>query len=299
MIDSMSVGDLELRPIVPVHTEHELLHAVALMDERKTSCLVVLRDRRPAGVLTKQDIMRSAGRTPDYTQTKVSDAMSEPCVTVTKGTPALDACRRMAESRSSHLLVREDQQGKAAGMLHLSTLVDLLVMEFFCSNTSCSAIMNQEVARVRPKASLRESMMLMEAGGAGCVLVVESDKPVGILTQSDVARLMLGSKSAQALAKEQVSRYMTRPVVTAPEDALVYEVAMHQKQKNLRRTALVDEKKRLTGLLSEIDILLGFHSIFSMAETVKDMDRAPCAFDRKKAPAPSAGAKKKNAQALR
>lgn len=283
MIDKMSVGDLELRPIVPVQAQHALLHAVAVMDERKTSCLVVLSERRPTGVLTKRDIMRCAGRAVDYSQTRVSEAMSEPCVTVSKDAPALEACRRMAASRSRHLLVREDTQGKAAGVLHLSTLVDLLVMEFFCSGASCNAIMNQEVARVRPKATLRESMMLMEAGGAGCVLVVENDRPVGVLTESDVARLMLESKSGESLAKEPVSKYMTSPVVTAPEDALVYEVAMLQKQKGLRRTALVDEKKRLTGLLSEIDILLGFHSILNMAETMEDVGKALC-FRTKKGP---------------
>lgn len=271
MIAETTVAELKLHPVCPVQAGHDLIHAVSVMSDRGTDCLLVLHQRRPVGLLTERDVLRCAVRGMDFSVTSVREAMSKPCVAVRREMTVLQACRRMSEHRTRHLLVLAEGKNKVSGLLNLSEIVELLVMEYFCSNTPCREIMNQEVARVRPRAALREALLLMESGGAHCVVAVEDDRPVGILTKRDVARLMLESGERQRLEQTQVSKLMTFPVVTAPQEALVYEVAMLQKSKDIRRTALVDAENRLVGMVSQTDIFKGFTTLVDLSATVEDM----------------------------
>src|SRR2546426_2613784 len=66
--------------------------------------------------------------------------------------------------------------------------------------------------------SLRETLRLMRDQGAGCVLVCEGDRPVGIFTERDVLNKLIGSGVSET---EAVDRFMTRdPACLTPRPPL-------------------------------------------------------------------------------
>jgi PAS domain S-box-containing protein len=82
-----------------------------------------------------------------------------------------------------------------------------------------------------------------------CVIVVEEQKVVGILTERDIVRLI---SQATALDHLPIREVMTHPVITLRETAFTDLLsAIHLLQnRHIRNLPLVDDQDRLTGLLT-------------------------------------------------
>ncbi|NEO83002.1 MAG: diguanylate cyclase [Spirulina sp. SIO3F2] len=84
---------------------------------------------------------------------------------------------------------------------------------------------------------------------ASCVVVVEAEQVIGILTERDMLRLSL---QQQSLAELTVRQAMTCPVITLKESALrdIFSVILMIHQYHIRHLPILDEHERLSGLIT-------------------------------------------------
>jgi CBS domain-containing protein len=94
-----------------------------------------------------------------------------------------------------------------------------------------------------------ESLTLQIEARSSCVLVVEDDRLLGILTERDVVRL---SAQQQSLENLSIGRVMTQPVITVQESACtdIFAVVNLLQQKNIRHLVVLDDRDRIAGLLT-------------------------------------------------
>jgi CBS domain-containing protein len=107
----------------------------------------------------------------------------------------------------------------------------------------------------------------MQEHNVGAVVIVEGQKPVGIITDRDLA-LALG---AQGVAlQEPVKSVMIAPVRTIPEGAGIFAATQCMRDVGVRRLAVVDNDGRLVGIVSLDDLLrlLG-GELYNLAEGIK------------------------------
>ncbi|MEL6402628.1 MAG: CBS domain-containing protein, partial [Cyanobacteria bacterium J06626_4] len=85
---------------------------------------------------------------------------------------------------------------------------------------------------------------------SSCVVVVDNERVVGILTEQDVVRLNLQQQPLNTLVMQQV---MLSPVVTLQESAFTdVNTAIHLlKQHHVRHLAILDNQDRLVGLITD------------------------------------------------
>jgi CBS domain-containing protein len=95
--------------------------------------------------------------------------------------------------------------------------------------------------------AIRVAADRMEKEGVGMLVVVDGERPVGILTDRDVALC----DNAEA----RVAQAMSAPALTIRSDASVAEAAAQMGRRGVRRMPLVGADQRLTGLISADDIL--------------------------------------------
>jgi CBS domain-containing protein len=118
---------------------------------------------------------------------RLSDVMSSPVVTVEAGMSVREAQAVMRTKGFHHLAVRVD--GKGIGVV--------------CHHDLATARPDQEILEVlpaqvvtaTPRTTVRQAANLMRGRAVGCLLVVEREKPVGIVTVSDL--LMLVGKGVE------------------------------------------------------------------------------------------------------
>jgi CBS domain-containing protein len=113
-------------------------------------------------------------------------------------------------------------------------------------------VMHRGVAWVEPQTPITEIARKMRDEDIGSVPVGENDRLVGMVTDRDiVTRGLARVKNCLDLVAKDV---MSKPIVYARADEDV-EDALHIMVKNqIRRLPVIDENKRMTGMLSIGDI---------------------------------------------
>src|SRR5688572_20536769 len=118
---------------------------------------------------------------------------------------------------------------------------------------SIGTIFERDVITVRPSDTLSRAAERMEQHNIGALVVVEQERPVGIITDRDIA---VGMGAHQAVKSDTVQSLMTCPVTTMNEDEGIYDATKHMMAHALRRVPVVDGAGRLVGLVTLDDVLV-------------------------------------------
>jgi CBS domain-containing protein len=92
----------------------------------------------------------------------------------------------------------------------------------------------------------------MHENNIGCVIIVKKDdKPVGIITERDVVRL-LGSLNP-SLLQTPLGDIMSKPLITISINSSITDAIQIMQQKNIRRLVISDGE-RMVGIITDKDI---------------------------------------------
>ena len=129
-------------------------------------------------------------------------------------------------------------------------------------NITVSSIMTPNVITVNEKQTLREGSKFMYQHNIGGLIVLmdtsnneteEIDKPIGIITERDIARLVAFSSNLST--DTAISEVMSKPLITINQNSSIKEVTDLMQQNNIRRLPIVDNKGKLVGIITAKDIL--------------------------------------------
>ena len=113
-------------------------------------------------------------------------------------------------------------------------------------------IMVDKVVTTKKNATLEHAVSLMNEHEIGCLVVVEGEKPVGIITERDLLKRCLAK--SKELGKIKVEDIMSKPVVTVNPDLQIEEAAKLMCEKKIKKLPIVEGDK-LRGLVTLTDIL--------------------------------------------
>lgn len=117
-------------------------------------------------------------------------------------------------------------------------------------------IMTREVEVVKMATPIREVARIMGGQRLSCVLVVEDERPVGIISERDMVRVLdrlLNSEvGSTALVAQDV---MTQPVMSVPMAMTFVEALDLIDARRVRRFPVVDDSGCLVGLVTHSDLL--------------------------------------------
>lgn len=110
-----------------------------------------------------------------------------------------------------------------------------------------SEIMTRDVHVVTPQQTLREAAELMRREDIGSLPVAENDRLVGMLTDRDiVVRAIAEGRNPDTPVREA----MTDDIKFCREDQSIDEVSREMADLEIRRLPVVDQDKRLVGIIS-------------------------------------------------
>ena len=124
-------------------------------------------------------------------------------------------------------------------------------------------IMSKEVKVVRPDTSVKEVVATMNKFDIGSVVVVQGDRPVGIITERDILRRLVEPCLApETLTARQI---MTSPVLTISETANIEETAKLMARKRVKKLPVINNGK-LVGMITYTDIVAKVPTLLSILE---------------------------------
>lgn len=109
-------------------------------------------------------------------------------------------------------------------------------------------VMHKGTAWVPSDTSIERLARLMRILDIGAIPVGENDRLVGMVTDRDICCRALGKKKdPKLLAARDV---MTRPLICCRDDQRLEDALAIMRKAKIRRLPVVDEMKRVVGLLS-------------------------------------------------
>jgi CBS domain-containing protein len=112
----------------------------------------------------------------------------------------------------------------------------------------------RNVWTIGPDATVRETARMMASENVGCLIVVEERKPVGIVTDRDVAlEVLIRHLDADATRVREVMR---SPAITIDEAAPLSAAVDVMRVEGVRRLPVVDGSGTLVGVITVDDLAL-------------------------------------------
>jgi CBS domain-containing protein len=124
-------------------------------------------------------------------------------------------------------------------------------------------IMSKNVKVVRPDTSVQEVVATMNKFDIGSIIVVQSERPVGIITERDILKRQV----EPCLAPETLTarHIMSSPVITINEDVSIEEAARLMAKKRAKRLPVMNNGK-LVGVITYTDIVFKVPAMLSILE---------------------------------
>ncbi|MCK5562891.1 CBS domain-containing protein [Candidatus Bathyarchaeota archaeon] len=114
-----------------------------------------------------------------------------------------------------------------------------------------ASAMVKDVVTVDTDATVKKAVEIINKHEIGCLVVVKGNRLVGILTERDMLKRVLGE--SRNPEKTKVSEIMTAPVITVSPTTNLEEAAKLMFEKNVKKLPVVSEGK-LVGLITLTDL---------------------------------------------
>ncbi|MDH5634544.1 MAG: CBS domain-containing protein [Candidatus Bathyarchaeota archaeon] len=124
-------------------------------------------------------------------------------------------------------------------------------------------VMSKDVKVVRPDTLVKEVVATMNKFNIGSIIVVQSDRPVGIITERDILkRIVEPCLAPETLRAREV---MSSPVVTIRDIVSIDEAAKIMVRRRLKKLLVMEENK-LAGILTFTDIVTQVPNMLGILE---------------------------------
>ncbi len=245
----LTVGNVMSKDVITICSDETIASAAKIMSENSVSCIVVADNGSVTGILTETDFLkRVAAKEKDFDRIKVREIMSSPVESIAPNVSVFDAIRIMEDKHIKRLPILEKKR-----LVGIVTQTDMVrVVTFYGRWKDVEEIMSRDVAGIQSKATIVEAAEVMTRRKISCIVVLEGDEVVGVVTERDLLeRVVALQKDPGQIKMEEV---MSSPVATVSPDYSVFSSSRIMEKMGIRRL-VITEDKRPCGIISQTDIL--------------------------------------------
>lgn len=271
MINGM-VKEWMSTPVTTVTPETKLTEARKIIDNQQIRALPVVKNGKLVGIITKRGLLRldlSALENEAWNQEinmadeTVGEVMTLKPITLMPETLIPKAARIMLENKITALPVVEGDE--LVGILTNSDLLRFLIAEYagLKKEIRVKNYMTDEVVTIDQDTTLLESHRLMGTKRIRTLPVMDNGQLVGLVTRTDLMSSdpsRLASRQNQDVSvkilTQPVKRVMTKEILTISTEAPLTEAAKMMLQHKIHALIVMDESKKMAGIITESDLFL-------------------------------------------
>ncbi|ABM62914.1 PAS domain S-box protein [Halorhodospira halophila] len=174
---------------------------------------------------------------------------------------------RAIRNRGEHICLVDDR-GELSGILSYTDLASGLDPNMLAQTQSIGELFRwTQAPLLNPDATLRGAMAAMREQDQEAAVVVDDERPVGILTQKDIIKLLAAGTDLGCT----LEACMSSPVETLHEQASIAEALSFCRQRRIKRVVVVDDAGRLTGVIGQKELVnLYFNQWFALLQEQQD-----------------------------
>ena len=264
-------------PVIVAKGDDNLAYIRNLMIRHSIGRVVIVDDHnRPIGIITRKDLIRESLR--QYTKPLdtilAKDVIKGDVITIRSNRSIKYAAKLMLKYDVSGLPV-VDENGILEGIITKTNLTRAYAEK--CRGLmKVHEIMRKEVPTVHPLHTIYYVLSLISQSDIGKVIVIDNDRPIGVITERDVAfsledlnvkgrenkyrkRVGISPRGTLATIRDYIvplaQEVMSKNIITVREDTDLSDVASLMIENNISIIPVVDSKGFFIGAVSKTEIV--------------------------------------------
>ncbi|UCV21754.1 PAS domain-containing protein [Ferribacterium limneticum] len=220
--------------------------AAQLMAEEHISSLLVMEAEKALGIITESGILRTLHEH-QSADVRLDAIMSSPLITA----PAdldLASARHLVEEHGIRHLAVTDSSGQVCGIVSDTDFRLRLGSEAFRHLRTVEGSMDRNIPNLPPEATLGDALASMVGHAADYLIVAEDGKPIGIITERDIPRLI---STYQNLHATTLREAMSTPLRSVTVDAEIGTALETMNRFRLRHMVVLARDHRILGVISQ------------------------------------------------
>lgn len=262
--------------LVVIGPTDSVAHAVSRIKVAGIGQAVVVEDEKPVGILTERDLLyKMTGPEIDLKKIQVKEMMTPNPDAVEEGDAIRVVINMMSVGGYRHVLIVKD--GKVARIISAKAIanyiLDTSALDFYSAggegpSKSFATRLRQVKIRHLPLrspalveriTSMRETVKAMRSTHRGVALICDHGKLVGIFTERDLLKKIIGEPVNWSASVEQ---FMTpNPAKLSPDDSIVRAMKLMY-EGDYRNTPLIDASGKAAGVVTVRDVITYFAELF-------------------------------------
>ncbi len=131
-------------------------------------------------------------------------------------------------------------------------------------------VMTRTVVTATPEMTAAQAGKKMVEKRVGSIIIVKDDKPVGIVTESDmVAKVIFKNVKPSSIKLEQL---MSKPLITTKSSDDEHDAVLFMVQKKIRRLPVLDGDE-LVGIITDADVIQVSSEVNQILDNLIEMNR--------------------------
>ena len=259
-----TVGDFMHRYLEVIPPETTIVEAAERMREKSLGSLLVEatdavgRMSRRSGIVTETDLTRKVlAKGMDPSLTMVDRIMTSPLLTITPDRPMLDASHLMEANHIRYLCVSDKDE--IVGIISMRDLARHFVdseggpiRDLENVYRPLSVLMRATMETIASERTVLEAARTMAEKRIGSLLVIEAGEMVGIVTETDVVKKVIGA--CLPASSTSVGAVMNYPLIQIDINRTVRDASRLMAEQRIRHLAVTEDNK-IVGLLSVRDLV--------------------------------------------
>jgi len=259
-----TVGDFMHRNLETVPPGSTIVTVAERMREKSLGSLLVESDDEGgrisgrSGIVTETDLIRRVlAKGIDPALTIVDQIVSSPLLTIAPTRPMLDASHLMEANHIRHLCVSD--KNDIVGIISMRDLARHFVdseggpvRDLDNVFRPLSVLMRTTMETIASERMVLEAAQVMAEKRIGSLLVLEAEKIVGIVTETDLARKVIAAGLSSS--NTSVKAVMNYPLIQIDINRTIRDASRLMAEARIRHLAVTEDNK-MVGLLSVRDLV--------------------------------------------
>ena len=267
----LKVSDVMTRDVITAHRSDSLIDGAHTMIASKVSCLVVIDNKVPIGILTERDFIKKLEMNHDTKTEKmiVSDVMRKQPHTISEDLNLFQAQQEMYDYKARKLVV-VDKNGLLSGIItqtDLCRVVDGLKTPFV-NPPLVSDFMTRKVLTASVQDKFTKVKNLLSKNDVGSIIIVNNKEIKGLFTEFDlVSEFFLNPNK---LLNSQMKDLMTTPIICITGDIDLVNINRLMFEHHFRRLPVIDLNYNMVGIITQTDVTRSLYGFLTKIQDIKN-----------------------------
>ena len=234
-----------------VNFDISLQELLDLMIENHSKHFVLLKDKKPVGIITERDILSLYTKHIDL-NLKAIDFANKNLIS-TKSSRKTDYVLGLMLNHKIRRIIVIDKDENYLGSILQEKLIYEFEQDIFKTNIKAKDLIKTNIkAQIIQKDSLiQDALEIMDRKNIGSILVFDNNTPIGILTESDVVNLA----QKHIDTNMNIALFSHKNLIIFDSEDSLFDIVKEMKEQNIRRAVIFDKTKKEYYIITSKEIL--------------------------------------------